>query len=150
MMSAFNRIGLTHVAAHRGLMNGILRGEWGWNGFMMTDSVKSTGYFLTRETAMAGNDQMLGGSNNAKAWNMSAEEVEKDIVFQNAIRESYHRKLFVYVNSNLMNGITSDSASSGAVVWWVLALRIAMGLSLVGFAVYGVRFLAADRKERRQ
>ena len=150
MMSAFNRIGLTHVAAHRGLMNGILRGEWGWNGFMMTDSVKSTGYFLTRETAMAGNDQMLGGSNNAKAWNMSAEEVEKDIVFQNAIRESYHRKLFVYVNSNLMNGITSDSASSGAVVWWVLALRIAMGLSLVGFAVYGVRFLVADRKERRQ
>lgn len=150
LMSAFNRIGLTHVGAHRGLMNGILRGEWGWNGFLMTDSVKSSQYFLTRETAMAGNDQMLGGSNNAKVWNLSVDEVSRDIVFQNAIRESYHRKLFTYVNSNLMNGITPDSASSGAVVWWVLMLRIFMGLSFVGFGVYFVRYVLAERKERRQ
>ena len=150
LMSAFNRIGLTHVGAHRGLMNGILRGEWGWKGFLMTDSVKSSQYFLTRECAMASNDQMLGGSNNAKVWNLSVEEVSKDIVFQNAIRESFHRKLYVYANSNLMNGITPESSSSGAIVWWVLMLRILMGLSFVGFGVYFVRYLIADRKERRQ
>ena len=131
-------------------MNGILRGEWGWNGFLMTDSVKSSQYFLTRECAMASNDQMLGGSNNAKVWNLSVDEVSKDIVFQNAIRESYHRKLYVYANSNLMNGITPESSSSGAVVWWVLMLRIFMGLSFVGFGVYFVRYILAERKVRRQ
>ena len=150
IMSAFNRVGCTHIAAHRGVMNGILRGEWGWNGYLMTDSVKSASYFLPRECIMAGNDLMLGGSNNGSVWNWSAETLQGDPVLQNAVRESYHRKLFMFANSSLLNGMTSDSGSSGAVVWWVLALRIIMGLSFVGFAVFTALSLVSYKKERRQ
>ena len=149
-MSAFNRVGCTHIAAHRGVMNGILRGEWGWNGYMMTDSVKSTGYFLPRECAMAGNDLMLGGSNNGPVWNYSAEALEGDPVLQNAVRESYHRKLFTLVNGSLLNGMTSDSGSSGSVVWWVLTLRILMGLGFAGTVVFSALSIVNSRKERRQ
>ena len=149
LMSAFNRIGCTHVAADKGLMNNILRGEWGWNGFLMTDSVKSAQYFMPRECLMAGNDMMLGGSNNGKVWNFTVDDVKDDIVVQNALRESYHRKLYYYVNSVLLNGITPESASDGSVVWWVLMLRIGMGLSFVGFAAFLALFIAKDRKERR-
>ena len=150
IMSAFNRVGCTHIAAHRGVMNGILRGEWGWNGFLITDSVKSSGYFLPRECIMAGNDMMLGGSNNGTVWNWSAETLQSDPVLQNAVRESYHRKLFTFVNSSLLNGMTDDSGSSGAVVWWVLLLRIVMGLSFVGTVAFTALSLVSARKERRQ
>ena len=57
-------------------------------------------------------------------------------MLQNAVRESYHRKLFMYVNSALLNGMTSDSGSSGSVVWWVLTLRILMGVSFAGTVAF--------------
>lgn len=150
LMSAFNRIGCVHAGADEGLMNGILRGEWGWNGFMMTDSVKSSAYFLPRETAMAGNDQMLGGSNNAAVWNLTPAEVEKDIVLQSKLRESYHRKLYAYVNAATMNGIDSASAASGGQVWWVVMFEVIVGLSAVGFAAFTALTIVSDRRERRQ
>ena len=150
IMSAFNRVGCTHIAAHRGVMNGILRGEWGWKGYLMTDSVKSAAYFLPRECAMAGNDMMLGGSNNGAVWNFSADTLAGDPVLQNAVRESYHRKLFMYANSALLNGMTADSGSSGSVVWWVLTLRILMGLNFVGAVAFTALSIVNARKERRQ
>lgn len=149
LMSAFNRIGCTHVAAHTGLMNGILRGEWGFNGFMVTDSVKSAQYFLPRECLMAGNDMMLGGSNNGKTWNFTPETVEKDPVVQAGIRESFHRKLYYYANSVLLNGITPDSSASGGAPWWVVTLQVLGGLGLVGFVgCFTLYTVAKVRKER--
>ena len=150
IMSAFNRIGCTHVAANKNLMLGILRGEWGWNGYLVTDSVKSAQYFLPRECLVAGNDMMLGGSNNGKTWNFTPDTVSKDPVLQAGIRESYHRKLYAYVNSVLLNGMTAESAATGAVVWWVLALRIAMGLSFAGFMVFLVLFILKERKDKKE
>lgn len=149
LMSAFNRIGCIHVGAHKGLMNGILRGEWGFNGLMITDSVKSAQYFLPKECLMAGNDMMLGGSNNSKIWEFTEETVAKDPVLQSALRESYHRKLYFYANSVLMNGITQESSASGTIVWWALILRILGGVSFVGFVVCFVLFLVNTKKERR-
>ena len=147
LMSAFNRVGVIHVGAHQGLMNGILRGEWGWKtGFLMTDSVKSASYFLPRECIMAGNDTMLGGSNNGKAWNLTASEVEKDIVLQSKLRESYHRKLFNYVNSFIMDGIDAESAAGGGQVWWVTMLQIIISMSALCFLASITMFLVKSRK----
>jgi beta-glucosidase len=149
LMSAFNRVGCVHVAAHTGLMNGILRGEWGFRGYMITDSVKSSQYFLPKECLMAGNDMMLGGSNNGKIWEFTEETVAKDLVLQAALRESYHRKLYFYTNSVLMNGITQASSTGNSIVWWTLMLRILGGITFVGFVVFFVLFLVNVKKERR-
>ncbi len=156
LMSAFNRIGCTHVAASKELMNGILRGEWGWKGFMMTDSVKSAQYFLPRETAAAGNDQMLGGSNNGKTWNLTEAEVKKDIVLQSYLRESYHRKLYAYANSALLNGIDESASAGRGQVWWKTLMQIVMAASAIGFLVFAGLFIKKERAinkedtERRQ
>ncbi len=150
LMSAFNRIGCTHVAASEDLMNGILRGEWAWNGFMMTDSVKSGQYFLPRECSVAGNDQMLGGSNNADVWKLTEDEVEKDIVLQANLRESYHRKLYAYVNSSMMNGIDSETAAKRTQEWWKTLFQTSIGMSALLFVLFTVLFLKKFKKERRQ
>lgn len=148
LMSAFNRIGCTHVAADQGLMNGILRGEWGFNGFLITDSVKSAKYFLPRECLMAGNDMMLGGSNNGAVWNMTEEAVKDDPAVQAALRESYHRKLYFYTNSILMNGITHEATAGNAVIWWAVTLQVLGGICLVGFLACAVLYIGNERKER--
>ncbi|MCR5294247.1 MAG: glycoside hydrolase family 3 C-terminal domain-containing protein [Lachnospiraceae bacterium] len=150
LMSAFNRIGCTHVAASSDLMNGILRGEWGFKGFMMTDSVKSAQYFLPRECAAAGNDQMLGGSNSAATWKLTVEEVEKDVALQSYLRESYHRKLYAYVNSSLFNGIDAESAAAKTQVWWKTALQIIMAVSSVLFLAFTALFFMGTKDERRK
>ena len=149
LMSAFNRIGCTHVGASKALMNNILRGEWDWKGFLMTDSVKSAAYFLPRENAAAGNDQMLGGSNNGKIWNLSVDAVSRDIVLQSNIRESFHRKLYTHVNSALMNGIKADTSAAGSQPVWVTVLIILMCAGYTGFLVFLVLYLIQERKERR-
>ncbi len=90
-----------------------------------------------------------GGSNNGKIWNLSEAEVAKDIVLQANIRESYHRKLYAHVNSNLMNGITADTSAASAQPVWVTILEILMGAGYVGFMVMLILYVLAERKERR-
>ena len=149
LMTAFNRLGCTHVGASKGLMNGILRGEWGFKGYVITDSVKSAQYFLPSECLVAGNDRMLGGSNNVSVWGYTEDEVADDLVIQAGVRESYHRYLYTYVNSSVMNGISEKTDATGAVAWWILALQLTMGFSFVLFVVFLVLFILKYRKERK-
>ena len=93
---------------------------------------------------------MLGGSNNAAVWSLTPAEVEKDIVLQANIRESYHRKLYAYVNAATMNGIDAASAASGGQVWWVVMFEVIVGLSALGFIAFTALTIVFDRKERRQ
>jgi beta-glucosidase len=150
LMTAFNRIGCTHVGASRNLINGIVRGEWGYNGYIITDSVKSAKYFLPSECIMAGNDRMLGGSSNLEVWGYTEQEIAEDPVLQSAVRESYHRYLYTYVNSNIMNGITQNAAATNSVAWWILALQMAMGFSFVGFVIFLVLYIRAYRKQKKE
>lgn len=146
LMSAFNRIGLTHCGAAAELMNGILRGEWGYNGRLLTDSVKSAQYFRPSECLMAGNDQMLGGGNSSQAWEYSVEVFENDPALQNQLREAYHRYLYTAVNSNRMNGITEDSVVADAYTGWQWALTITWGILIGLTALTAVLWTLSSRK----
>lgn len=146
LMSAFNRIGLTHCGAAQELMNGILRGEWGYNGRLLTDSVKSAQYFRPSECLMAGNDQMLGGGNSSPAWDYSVEVFENDPALQNQLREAYHRYLYTAVNSNRMNGITEESAVADVYTGWQWALTIVWGILIGLTAVSAILWTLSSRK----
>ena len=99
---------------------------------------------------MAGNDMMLGGSNNGAAWSFTADTVRQDTVLQGYLRESFHRKLYFYANSVLMNGITPESAAGNAVVWWVVMFQVAGGVCFIGFAAFLVLFIVNVRKEQKE
>lgn len=148
LMTAFNRLGCTHVGASKGLMNGIVRGEWGFLGYIITDSVKSAQYFLPADCAVAGNDRMLGGSNNVEVWGYTEENITDDFVLQSAARESYHRYLYAYANSNILNGVTVESDSSGAIEWWILTLELTVGILFVAFVGFLMLFIRTYREEK--
>lgn len=44
VMSSFNYIGYTHAGASNNLLNTVLRDEWGFKGFVLTDYFGGYGY----------------------------------------------------------------------------------------------------------
>ena len=150
MMTAFNRIGLTHCGASQDLMNGIVRGEWGFNGQIITDSVKSAQYFLPSECLMAGNDMMLGGGNSSEVWGYSTAVFEQDPALQAALREAYHHYLYSAVNSNVMNGITEETSVANEYTAWQWALTGALGIFIILTAVSAVLWAFSTRRNDKK
>lgn len=125
VMTAFNRVGVTYCGAHSGLITGILRGEWGFEGLVITDSVKDTNYMRVAECLAAGVDFMLGGNGTLTgAWSTVDSEVLLDDAFLTAeVREAYHRYLYTFADSALFDGYAEDAAVTGD-VWWVTTLNV--------------------------
>lgn len=165
-MGAFGRAGATFCSAHTGLMTGILRTEWAWNGFFVTDMV-NPGYFMNaRDSIAAGTDGMLtGGSQTANGyiqWNLvpgdtdnnnekgpiARSEVEKDMYFQQCLQNSIHRYLWAIVNSNYMNGLQAGTTIENQ-AWYDNAVTacIAVTGTLTGLSAVAYVALAAFGKE---
>lgn len=148
LMTAFNRIGCTHASASQGLCNGILRGEWGWNGYLITDSVKSSQYFQPTECLLAGNDLMLGGAANGEVWNYDEEHIKQDPVIQSGLREAFHRYLYTAANSSMANGITDNVSVLGGLPWWQTMLYTGMMISGGFLCVFLIGWAVVSRRKR--
>ena len=59
VMSAFNYIGNTYAGGNETLLKTILRDEWGFRGFVLTDYFGGYGYQNADQEVRAGNDSML-------------------------------------------------------------------------------------------
>ncbi len=59
VMSAYNRLGGTHCSQHEWLLTGVLRGEWGFDGLVMSDWF---GTHSTAEALLAGLDLEMPGA----------------------------------------------------------------------------------------
>ncbi len=59
VMSSFNYIGYTYAGASSNLLQTVLRGEWGFKGFVLTDYFGGYGYQNADQEVRAGNDSML-------------------------------------------------------------------------------------------
>ncbi|GAA5997985.1 beta-glucosidase H [Rhodotorula paludigena] len=57
-MTAYNRLNGTHCSENKELLDGILRGEWGWDGLVMSDW---TGVYSVTESIKAGLDLEMPG-----------------------------------------------------------------------------------------
>ena len=60
MMTAYNWTGLVPVISNADLLQGVLRGEWGFRGMVISDYNGSYGFQMTDAAIRAGNDLMLG------------------------------------------------------------------------------------------
>ncbi|MGM0900618.1 MAG: glycoside hydrolase family 3 N-terminal domain-containing protein [Bacillota bacterium] len=78
-MSAFNRIGTTWSGGSRELLTDLLREEWGFEGFVITDAgIGPQGnHFNTHQAISAGNDLMLAFPINFKQPNSFEKELQQ-------------------------------------------------------------------------
>lgn len=144
LMASFVRLGCRYGGSNYGLMHEILRKEWGFKGFVETDSAFNQEYMTTSEAraeaVIAGTDFWMDGSPNMQ-WGNYADNAR---VCQ-AVRESTHRYLYTFLHSSLMNGVSSNTQIVKVVPKWKTALNVAclvMGIvtallfACTGFAFY--------------
>lgn len=135
-MESHNRIGATWVGGSSNLLEDVLRGEWGFDGYVLTDYVGTPVYQSALQAVINGDDMML--CTNSKGEDISA---YKDNAFvMTKVRNAVHRILYTVVNTAAMNGITKNSKVVSVMPAWriwlivldvVLYVAIAVGVILV-------------------
>jgi beta-glucosidase len=102
VMSSFNRIGATWAGGNYNLLTGVLRREWGYNGFVLTD-YEVYSYMNTNQALAAGGDGKLKTVDMSNLFG-SSYDLAKNVAYQGYAREAAHHILFTVVNSAAMNG----------------------------------------------
>ncbi|MBQ8518636.1 MAG: glycoside hydrolase family 3 C-terminal domain-containing protein [Agathobacter sp.] len=140
IMSSMNRVGGRWIGGHEGIMTNILRDEWGYEGFVITDqtSFASFAYCDIREGLAAGNDIWL--CTGQDMWQLSDEELTATVM-TNA-RQAMHRYLYVIANSNAMNGVDKDTVVKNVLAGWQIALYV---IAVVILALDVLAFMAVRR-----
>ncbi len=137
MMSAFNRIGTTWSGANKGLYTHVMREEWGMEGFVLSDSAWQA-YMGIIDGVMAGNDCILSNV-DLNHYN----EARTNPTVAQAVRESTHRILYVIANSNVMNGISSNTRIYEVDEWWQeLIVDVQEGVKTATLAMFIITLLA--------
>lgn len=136
VMTSFNRLGCTWTGADKGLLTGIMRGEWGMPGFALTDFSNSNNYMDVLNGVMAGSDAW--DCNDAAKWTAKLMEYKDDPNVVSAMREATKHILYTVANSNAMNGTSANMQVVEVTPWWktaILALEIVTGL-LAALSIY--------------
>lgn len=161
IMTAFNRIGTMYSGGHDGLLVQILRDEWGYTGFLVTDANNGADYMNWRDTVYGGGGACLSNTGHyrdeAEIGSMFDDRnlsmIKKDSLFQNEMQKALKYYLHVFADSNLMNGVTSDTRIVRVMTWWEKALigvDIALGVvTAAAFVGYGVT-VHKSKKEQNQ
>ena len=133
VMSSFNYIGNTYAGADSALLQTVLRGEWGFKGFVLTDYFGGYGYQNADQEVRAGNDSMLATTK------ITNHITDKSATSVKAMRQAVHNILYTAANSwQYANG-----EPKGATPIWKTAMYVAWGV--VAVLVIGLEFLTIKR-----
>ena len=148
VMSAFNRVGTVWAGACGELLNNIMRDEWGFDGYCITDMAESNGDFMTYQDGIPnGTDLYLG---NTREGGLSA--YESNPTFTTAMRDACHRILYVVCNySSAMNGIEEGTSIDTKNPWWKTTLttvEVVTGVFTALFAGMYVASLLFENKKK--
>jgi beta-glucosidase len=104
-MTAFNRIGYTWTGASWPLITGILRNEWDFDGFIITDNANSGVFMDGYQMISAGADGKL------TYWKSSArfDFDENNVAHYHYSRQAAHHILYTVANSKAMDGAMHGS-----------------------------------------
>ena len=108
LMTSFNRLGVTWTGGHYNLITNVLRGEWGFNGFIITDANSHLGRMDARQMIEA------GGSGSLRYLKDTQFIFDKDSISDYHYgREAAHSILYTIANSKAMNGAMPGSTLTG-------------------------------------
>lgn len=156
-MTSNARVGFRYVGEYDELINGILHGEWGFYGVIITDA---GGGFSTPDEYIAkgGNMFCFVGDTADRAQKLkNAIILKNDGNFLNILKERAKETLYTYAHTNAMNGLTRDSEITDVYPWWksaMIAINVVAGVLLAGaavcFVLWGYVFKKNDKIEVRE
>ena len=140
VMTSFNRIGETWAGGNYNLITGVLREEWGFNGFVLTDYEVGS-YMFTLQSIAAGGDAKL----TTVDWTNFM--LKDNAAYQGYGRDAAHHLLFTVVNSAGANGFVHGVAFHTGMAYYKLGLFAWDALALIGTAVYVIYQLRRRKKQ---
>ena len=157
VMIAFNRIGATNAAHHVGMLQKIMRDEWGFTGLVSTDMMNNKYYFNAESIVMAGVTQIADFAQNDnhinegeggvdKTWGyISPETVKNDGALVKQARENLKYQLYTFANSAVLNVSTRKVAT-----WYDNAISIVKTVSLVLTICCGLAYIATTVLKKKK
>ena len=148
VMTSFNRIGATWAGGHYDLITDVLRGEWGFVGFVLTDYEVGAG-----KGSYMGTLQSLGAGGDAKLKTVGMDalfgfDISKYPEYQELGREAAHHILYTVVNSAGMNGFVHGVEYVKGFAYYKLILIGWDILALAGLCWMGIVVARRIRKRK--
>lgn len=148
IMTAFNRLGATWTGGSYPLIQQLVRDEWGFDGFIITDSANAgSPAFDQSQMIRAGADAYLRSNENTYAFDATSSAEYR------YAREAAHHLLYTTVNSRAMNGAVPGSAyvpGMQPLDRIRLAVNIISGVGLAAILGTGIRNHVKRKKEREE
>ena len=138
VMSAFNYIGIECAGSHSGLLNTVLRDEWGFRGMVLTDYFGGYGYQSGDRAIRGGNDLMLATTD------VSNHITDKSATSLQAMRTASHNILYTAANSWLYEKGEPEVATP---IWKTITYVV---WGVAGVLFVGLEVLAIQRYLKRR
>lgn len=148
MMASMNRIGSRWTGGHKGLMTNTLRGEWGFNGFVVTDQASYSvfAYEDLREGLEAGTDLWL--NTDAGLWKLPDDDMTDGVIAN--MQRAAHNISYAISRSNAMNGLSANSKIVKVTPLWRWGVYALDGVVKVGaVALIAIATLQILRRRKR-
>lgn len=140
LMTSFNRIGATWAGGNYNLLTGVLRNEWGFNGFVITDYQSYPDYMNTSQMLSAGGDAMM----NTIGTNKTVTSDPTDAHY--AIQAAKHI-MYCAVNSAGMNGYIHGVSQVQGFPYYAIILIVWDVLAVAGLTVIAVHVVFRFKKK---
>ena len=152
VMTSYNRIGAVASSANYAVQQTILRDEWGFTGYNVTDFTGVTLKAAPKESILAGTTAFCGfGSPNLDYWNTQSLTGDRDMA--SAIHQNIKYILYSLANSNALNGVNSNyiAVQVKQNTWWRTSYKAAIIVTAVltaGFAILAIVFTFVKKEEK--
>ena len=131
VMTSYSRWGTTWSGSDSGLISGILRGEWGSKGIVISDNCRN--HMDAVSGVVAGSsayDDMANGKTD------DFYDYENDPVVVAAMRKACHYNLYTIANSLGMNGVGENTTVKVTAPGFVTAIEAAKIVSIIGAIIF--------------
>ncbi len=154
VMTSFSKIGPDEVTTSRGMITDILYGEWGFNGYVVSD-MNDDADLLT--------DCLYGGLTSFDAtytldslsnYGINRDEIvaayQNDATILQAVKDAVHHDLYVLTQSNYMNMVNTSSTTRQVMTSWRIGYTVAIVLFAVLTLTAGALYGLALRKTKEE
>ncbi len=146
-MTSFSRIGVQQAAYCESLLTTVLRDEWGFDGYTITDFAFNN-LMYPYASLTAGTDAFDNMISDFSAIN--ADALNSDLKLKTAAREATHRILYTYVNSNAMNGVSSGTQIVHVTPWWKMLIQASTVVFSIGMVICLLMFIITMMKRKKE
>ena len=142
LMASFERIGMVYASYHYDLMTTVLRDEWNFRGFNVTDASKNDvnididkGYFNHYNEGFAAGTNQWCFDNDARHGRVALEQAKENNDGYILLKIFESAKYWVHgvATSNIINGMSAGDKIVPVTPMWQTAVRVAQVVSGVLF-----------------